>query len=785
MTKIINPKHEGFYNQFRSKVAVHLIMKNETKHIRSNLSSMAGIANPGYLCITDTGSTDDSIDIALEFGAKVNHIEWRDDFGWARNESLIFAVKECPDAHWHVWWDLDDQLLNEDDIYKFRLILDEYLDNENVIAVNCPYIYSHSEGDLGNQCIPEFKYHRLRAFKTGTAQWSDVPIHEYIVSDQRRHVNRDEVIFHHFRDGNGKMNTDRNLRIFRKLIDKTTPENLPRMLFYFAKECVYNGLIDEAIENFKKYIPLSNWIPEKHRALFELASLYAAKEDYDLSTHYSFEAIKLDPNYADPYVQLARNAYNKKQWKKVILWCDAIGLLDGTTTNFFDYIPTKTWIPEDLKSIAYWNLDKSKGIDCVNKCLSYKPHEKRFLHNWFVFSRDLGKLTTTSIIIPTHSRKEKLINCIKSIKENIVIGESYYEILIGVDGNKNYYEELLKELPDVVPGMNVKIKLFENKSTVPYIVECLVDASTCDNICFLGDDTEPKMGFLIHALKTSNNENLVCFNDHVHEGRECQHWLAPKSLREKLGGEFFHVGYNHVGCDNELKIKCEKLGLFRFDKNAIVFHQHFIKDICSDKKRVAEKDECYSIGWDEENVKKDRDLLKLRISNNFISDDEKVYINVGAGSGSPKYSKTELSRYLSLDKFNKKANIRKDILEEGLFNNNSVDEFLMEHVLEHFSSKDGDSVVKVMFNALKEGGKLEISVPDIGRIGEVTDIEYRLKVVYGWRVLGDGMFHLFGYSNTSIKDLLVKNGFVIESIEQTFEYDAPAIRVIAVKPKSN
>ena len=43
--------------------------------------------------IVDTGSTDRTIEIARAFGANVIHREWRNDFGWARNEALALATR--------------------------------------------------------------------------------------------------------------------------------------------------------------------------------------------------------------------------------------------------------------------------------------------------------------------------------------------------------------------------------------------------------------------------------------------------------------------------------------------------------------------------------------------------------------------------------------------------------------------------------------------------------------------------------------------------------------------
>lgn len=41
-----------------------------------------------------------------------------------------------------------------------------------------------------------------------------------------------------------------------------------------------------------------------------------------------------------------------------------------------------------------------------------------------------------------------------------------------------------------------------------------------------------------------------------------------------LGGEFFHTGYHHVACDNELQGMCEKIGKYTWGEKAKLYHDH-------------------------------------------------------------------------------------------------------------------------------------------------------------------------------------------------------------------
>ncbi len=83
-----------------------MIVKNEERFLEQCLRSAAGVADE--ICIVDTGSTDATLEIAERFGARIEHRPWRNDFAWARNESLALATKR-----WILVLDADEELLPE------------------------------------------------------------------------------------------------------------------------------------------------------------------------------------------------------------------------------------------------------------------------------------------------------------------------------------------------------------------------------------------------------------------------------------------------------------------------------------------------------------------------------------------------------------------------------------------------------------------------------------------------------------------------------------------------
>ena len=66
--------------------------KNEEAFLPACLESVRGLADE--IIVVDTDSSDRTVEIARQFGAKIHAYRWNDDFAEARNESLRHATKD-------------------------------------------------------------------------------------------------------------------------------------------------------------------------------------------------------------------------------------------------------------------------------------------------------------------------------------------------------------------------------------------------------------------------------------------------------------------------------------------------------------------------------------------------------------------------------------------------------------------------------------------------------------------------------------------------------------------
>ena len=93
-----------------------MIVKNESKWLADCLASVRNIVDE--MVIADTGSTDDTIEIARSFDAQVFSIPWNDDFAEARNRGMSQA-----EGDWLLHMDADE-VLDPDGARRIRRLVD-------------------------------------------------------------------------------------------------------------------------------------------------------------------------------------------------------------------------------------------------------------------------------------------------------------------------------------------------------------------------------------------------------------------------------------------------------------------------------------------------------------------------------------------------------------------------------------------------------------------------------------------------------------------------------------
>jgi len=85
------------------RLTLSMIVRNEENRLRDCLESIKNIADE--MVIVDTGSTDQTLEIARQYNAKIYHFDWVNDFSAARN----FALSKST-GKWILYLDADERL---------------------------------------------------------------------------------------------------------------------------------------------------------------------------------------------------------------------------------------------------------------------------------------------------------------------------------------------------------------------------------------------------------------------------------------------------------------------------------------------------------------------------------------------------------------------------------------------------------------------------------------------------------------------------------------------------
>jgi glycosyltransferase involved in cell wall biosynthesis len=146
-------------------VSLVIIAKNEAHIIGQTLAALRPVV--GELLVADTGSTDDTIDLAVAHGARVIHLPWQ-GFGWCKQQAALAARYD---------WVL---ALDADEVPDADLIA--ALQQIDLAAIDTVY-RCRFLNYIGQQLLlhGEWKpFYKVRLFNRQHCNWNDAIVHETI-----------------------------------------------------------------------------------------------------------------------------------------------------------------------------------------------------------------------------------------------------------------------------------------------------------------------------------------------------------------------------------------------------------------------------------------------------------------------------------------------------------------------------------------------------------------------------------------------------------------------------
>ncbi len=214
-----------------SEITVCIITKNERSNITKCLTSFDSITN--NFIIADTGSTDDTKQLAISLGAQVHDFQWISDFSAARN--FVLSKVQTP---WTIMLDAD-QYIDPDSAETFK---SDFQNNQESIDL----FYLSTE-------FCDQKYPLARAWRTSLNLRYKYPVHEYLDfdSNQIKSFNSSATI-HHAQKSDFSESRKKYIEIMKKYIKENGPDN--HIFYYLVSDSLYLNNQQEVLEWGQKYL---------------------------------------------------------------------------------------------------------------------------------------------------------------------------------------------------------------------------------------------------------------------------------------------------------------------------------------------------------------------------------------------------------------------------------------------------------------------------------------------------------------------------------------------------
>lgn len=341
-----------------------MIVKNEEATIERCLQSVKDAVDE--IIIVDTGSTDQTRNIARKFTSKIYDFPWIDNFAAARNFAFSHATRE-----YILWLDADDVLL-PGDLQKL-LMLKHSCDNT---VDSFTMIYNLSFDDSGN-VISSLRRNRL-VKRSRNFKWIGA-VHEYLeVGGKIVHT---DIGITHKKVRNDTY--DRNLIIYENRLAKGEAFS-PRDLYYYANELNDHGMFQKATVYYQKFLETElGWIEDNIAACGKLADCYSALGDDKNKLRYTFQSFNYDTPRAEFCCRLGYHFLGVKGYHQAIFWYKLATELEKPQ-DFLAMLNNAcwTWLPHLQLCVCYANVGEIDLAIKHNKIAeSYVPNHPSIIYN--------------------------------------------------------------------------------------------------------------------------------------------------------------------------------------------------------------------------------------------------------------------------------------------------------------------------------------------------------------------------------------------------------------------
>lgn len=351
-------------------ISLCMIVKNEEKVLARCLNSVKEAMDE--IILVDTGSEDQTKEIARSFTEHVYDFAWCGDFSAARNFSFSKATQD-----YQMWLDADD-IIPPQELEKL-ILLKNALDPEIDIVMMKYIVQTDASGN------PVLTSTRERLLKRSKGYcWQD-PIHEFI--NLYGNISYSDIAILHQKDPKPGDIT-RNIKVYENL-EAQQVAFTPRQLYYYARELKDHLQYEKSIHYFNRFLDTGcGWLEDNIAACYNMALCYRALGDDKNVLASLVKSFYYDSPRAEICSELGYYFKKQQLYKQAVDWFEiALGLKKGEHSGFLlhDYWG---YIPHMELCVCYYQLsDIEKAKYHNEQALKIKPQDKNAQDNKVFFER--------------------------------------------------------------------------------------------------------------------------------------------------------------------------------------------------------------------------------------------------------------------------------------------------------------------------------------------------------------------------------------------------------------